>query len=73
MDAVRRTARKVRAADKARDKARDEHVAAVLAALRAEEAPTEVYGASPFTATHLRGLAREAGIPPKRRRREKSG
>jgi hypothetical protein len=70
MDAVIRTGRKWSAADRARDRARDEHFAAVLAALKAGEAPTEVYDGSPFTQTHLRGLARDAGIPRATRRRK---
>jgi hypothetical protein len=68
MDAVRSTARKWQRADRARDRARDEHFAAVLAALRAGEFPTDVYESSPFTQTHLRGLARDAGIPGATRR-----
>jgi hypothetical protein len=73
MDAVKSTARRWRSADKARDRARDDHFAAVLAALRAGEVPTEVYGESPFTATHLRGLARDAGIPRGKKRPRGSG
>lgn len=70
MDAVIRTGRKWSAADRARDRARDEHFAAVLAALRADEVPTDVYDNSPFTQTHLRTLARDAGIPPGKRRKQ---
>jgi hypothetical protein len=75
LDAVRRTARRWNAADKARDRARDEHFAAVLDALRAGVPPTEVYDLSPFTATHLRGVARDAGLPAARRsaRRDPDG
>lgn len=72
MDAVKSTARRWRSADKARDRARDEHFAAVLAALRVGELPTEVYEESPFTATHLRGLARDADIPPAKKRSRRS-
>jgi hypothetical protein len=69
LEAVRQTGRRYTSADKARDKARDEHFAAVVAALRAGEAPTDVADLSPFTATHLRQVARDAGIeaPAKRR------
>ena len=72
MEAVRRTGKRWTALGKARDRARDEHFAAVLAALRADEQPTEVYGNSPFTQTHLRGLARDAGIPRGKRSRRTS-
>lgn len=67
LEAVKRTGRRWTAADRARDKARDEHFAAVLEALRNGAVPTEVYKISPFTSTHLRGVAREAGIPAARR------
>ena len=74
LEAVRQTGRRYAAADKAREKARDEHFAAVLAALKAGKAPTDVSELSPFTATHLRQVARDAGIekpttrrPPRRR------
>jgi hypothetical protein len=73
LEAVKQTGRRYTAADKARDRARDEHFAAVLAALRAGKPPTDVAELSPFTATHLRQIAREAGIekpatrrPPRR-------
>lgn len=58
--AVRTTGRKVRALSKARE----EHIAAVVAALKAGKRPTDVASWSPFTPAHLRKLAREAGIPP---------
>jgi hypothetical protein len=72
-EAVRQTARRLRAADTARDKARDEHVDAVLAALRAGRPPTAIVDLSPFTATHLRKLARDNGIPPASKRRRAPG
>jgi hypothetical protein len=46
------------------EQAHDGVVAAILAALRAGAGPTEVANRSPFTAAHVRKLAREAGIPP---------
>ncbi len=46
------------------EKAHDEVVAAIVAALKADAMPTEVANRSPFTAAHVRKLAREAGIPP---------
>jgi len=72
LEAVSKTGRKWAAADAARDKARDEHFAAVLAALEAGEPPTDVYALSPFTATHLRGVARDAGLPAAKKKRRSS-
>ena len=69
LEAVKQTARRYTAADKARDKARDEHFTAVLTALRAGKAPTDVSDLSPFTSTHLRQVARDAGIEAPARRR----
>jgi hypothetical protein len=69
--AVRATGRKV-----ARHPAeRLDHIAAVVAALKAGERPTDVAEWSPFTATYLRRLAREAGVPqaPKGGRRKPKG
>ena len=57
--AVRRTGRKVAA----HKRERAEHLAAVVAALKADKRPTDVASWSPFTAAHLRKLAREAGVP----------
>jgi hypothetical protein len=57
---VKATAKRVR-----RHKAeRAEHIAAVIAALNAGERPTDVAQWSAFTATYVRKLAREAGVPP---------
>lgn len=62
-DAVRATAKRV-----LRHKAEhDQHVAAVLAALKAGERPTDVTEWAAFTSTYIRRLAREAGIPPAKR------
>ncbi len=68
LEAVRQTGRRWTAVNKAREQARDAHFDAVVAALRAGEAPTEVAQRSPFTATTLRCLARGADIPPAKRR-----
>lgn len=57
--AVRATGRRVANAKKWRA----EHVAAVVAALRAGKRPTDVAEWSPFTATYLRKLVRRAGVP----------
>ena len=62
--AVHETAELVRTAMAEHDEARAEHIAAVLAALRGGRPPMKVAELSPFTDTHLRQLAREAGIPP---------
>lgn len=48
------------------EKAHDEVVTAIVAALRSGAGPTEVADRSPFTATYVRKLARDAGIPPAR-------
>ena len=73
LEAVHQTGRRYIAADRARDKAREKHFAAVIAALQSGKAPTDVSDLSPFTATHLRQVARDAGIeapatrrPPRR-------
>ena len=39
----------------------------VVALLKAKEAPTTVANRSPFSAAHVRTLARVAGLPPARR------
>jgi thiamine pyrophosphate-dependent acetolactate synthase large subunit-like protein len=66
--AVKATASKVRAAERNRD----DHIAAVVAALRAGKRPTDVASWSPFSAAYLRRLARDAGIPPAKRQRSPS-
>jgi hypothetical protein len=63
-EAVKATARRVRRAQTSLEAAKEQHIAAVLAALRAGRPPMKVAELSPFTDTHLRQLAREAGIPP---------
>jgi len=57
--AVRATGRRVANAERWRS----EHIAAVIAALRAGKRPTDVAAWSPFTATYLRKLVRKAGVP----------
>lgn len=59
MDASRR----YEEADAARSTAHAVVIARALDALRAGAQPGMVYGAVPFTSTHIRNLAREAGIP----------
>lgn len=50
-------------ADAARNRAHEAVINRALSALRAGVRPGEVYDAVPFTSTHIRTLAREAGIP----------
>lgn len=50
-------------AEAARLRAHEVVIARALDALRAGVRPGEVYGRVPFTSTHIRTLAREAGIP----------
>lgn len=50
-------------ADAARNRAHEAVIAAALTALRSGARPGEVYDRVPFTSTHIRTLAREAGIP----------
>lgn len=50
-------------AEAARVRAHEVVIARALDALRAGAQPGEVYGRVPFTSTHIRTLAREAGIP----------
>lgn len=57
--AVRSTGRKV----SRHDQEVADHLAAVFAALKAGERPTDVATWSPYSATYLRRLAREAGVP----------
>lgn len=65
-ETVRAATRRYRRTEAAHEQARAEAVEAVLAALRAGDRPTDVTAWSPFTATYVRRLAREAGIPPAR-------
>jgi hypothetical protein len=50
-------------ADAARTAAHADVIARALDALRAGARPGDVYERVPFTSTHIRTLAREAGIP----------
>ena len=56
--------KRYRAADKARDEAQTAVVAAIVAALRSGDGPTEVANRSPFTAAYVRKIARDHQIPP---------
>lgn len=62
-DAVETAARTYRDAQTQIKSARAGVCAAVVAALKAGERPTDVAAWSPFTATYVRKLARKAGLP----------
>lgn len=50
-----------------RTKLREEAADLVIALLKSHAPPTEVADRSPFSAAHVRTLARIAGLPPARR------
>jgi hypothetical protein len=60
---LREASRAYEEADAARNRAHEVVIARALDALRAGVQPGEVYGSVPFTSTHIRTLARDAGIP----------
>jgi hypothetical protein len=62
-----------RETEQAHAEARDNAIAAVVAALRAGQRPTDVTAASPFTAAYVRRIARENGIEPATRGPAKDG
>ncbi len=59
------------AAKQERDESSTAMAGAVVAALLAGREPTKVTEWSPFTATHVRKLARDAGVPPARKRKRR--
>jgi hypothetical protein len=63
LDAVGEATGRYRHTEEAHEESRKAVTAAVLAALRAGERPTDVAARSPFTETYVRRLARENGIP----------
>jgi hypothetical protein len=63
-EALRASTRRYRRTEAAHKESREASAADVIAALKAGMEPTKVANLSPFTATHVRKLAREAGIPP---------
>jgi hypothetical protein len=65
-EAVRSATRRYRRSESAHERDRADVTAAVLAALKAGERPTDVTIWSPFTATYVRRLARTAGLAPRR-------
>ena len=66
-EALRASTRRYRRTEAAHEESRKASVADVIAALRAGVPPTKVAELSPFTATHVRKLARDAKIPPARK------
>ena len=63
------TTKRYRRTEKAHEESRDASIAAVVAALKAGARPTEVTERSPFSPAHVRNLAREHGIAPRRKGR----
>lgn len=59
--------KRYRRTEKAHEESRDVAVTAVIAALRAGARPTDVTVRSPFSPAHVRNLAREHGIGPRRK------
>ena len=68
-EALKASTRRYKRTDVAHEESRKASTADVLAALKAGVPPTRVAALSPFTATHVRKLARDAGIPPARKGR----
>lgn len=66
-EALKASTRRYRRTETAHEESRKAATADVLAALKAGMPPTKVVELSPFTATHVRKLARGAGIPPARK------
>lgn len=64
LDALNDSTRRYRETEKAHEDARGDVVSDVIAALRAGKRPTDVVEHSPFTAAHVRKIARDNGIEP---------
>ena len=64
LDALDESTRRYRETEAAHDEARQAVMDDVLAALRAGKRPTDVVEHSPFTAAHVRKIARDNGIEP---------
>jgi|HigsolmetaAR202D_1030399.scaffolds.fasta_scaffold52478_1 hypothetical protein len=73
--ALAESTRRYREAAAEHERARRAVIRDVVAALRAGLRPTDVVASSPFTAAHVRKIAREHGIAPAPRggRRERKG
>lgn len=69
LEALAGSTRRYRRTEKAHEEARDATIADVVTALRAGARPTDVVEQSPFTAAHVRNIAREHGIEPARKGR----
>lgn len=67
LDVVDETTEQYKSAADALEEARRASIAAVVAALKAGERPMTVAARSPFTDAYVRRLAREHGIPPRRK------
>lgn len=67
LTALDKSTRRYRETEEAHAQARDAVVDAVVTALRAGHRPTDVVERSPFTAAHVRKIAREHGIGPARK------
>ncbi|MFG2021089.1 hypothetical protein [Actinomadura geliboluensis] len=67
LEALDASTRRYRETERAHVEAREETVAAVVAALKAGARPTDVAMHSPFTGSHVRTIAREHGIEPRRK------
>ena len=63
LEAVEQATSRYADTGQAHEEAREAVTAAVLAALRAGQRPTDVAAKSPFTETYVRRLARDNGIP----------
>jgi len=66
-EALKASTRRYRRTEAAHEESRKASTADVIAALKAGVPPTKAAALSPFTATHVRKLARDAGIPPARK------
>jgi hypothetical protein len=63
LEEIEKTTRRYRQTGEEHEQSRQAVTAAVLAALRAGERPTDVAAKSPFTEAYVRKMARENGIP----------
>lgn len=64
LDALDDSTRRYRETEKAHENARSDVISDVIAALKAGKRPTDVVEHSPFTAAHVRKIARDNGIEP---------
>lgn len=64
LDALDESTRRYRETEEAHERSRKDVTTDVVAALKAGKRPTDVVEHSPFTAAHVRKIARENGIEP---------